>query len=143
VAILGTGGAARAVAVALESEGSLVTVYGRSQSKADAVARIVAGAGAMLPVTPGSWDLLVNTTPVGMFPNIEDTPFAGPFDGKVVYDLVYNPTETRLLKAAAAAGCDVIGGLDMLVAQAEDQSEWWLGRRPPANVLREAAIAAL
>jgi 3-dehydroquinate dehydratase / shikimate dehydrogenase len=142
-AILGTGGAARAVAVALESAGSAVRVYGRNQSKADVVARIVGGAGAVLPVTPGSWDLLVNTTPVGMFPNIEDTPFAGPFDGKVVYDLVYNPAETRLLKAAAAAGCEVIGGLDMLVAQAEDQSGWWLGRRPPAGLMREAALGGV
>ena len=53
------------------------------------------------------------------------------FDGRIVYDLVYNPMDTRLLKDAAAAGCETIGGLDMLVAQAEDQSEWWLGRRPP------------
>ncbi len=142
-AILGTGGAARAVAVALESAGSTVTVYGRSQSKADAVARIVGGAGAAFPVTPGSWDLLVNTTPVGMFPNIEDTPFAGSFDGKVVYDLVYNPATTQLLKAAATAGCEIIGGLDMLVAQAEDQSEWWLGRRPPIGLMREAALGAV
>jgi shikimate 5-dehydrogenase len=51
--------------------------------------------------------------------------------------------ETRLLKEAAAAGCDVVGGLDMLVAQAEDQSEWWLGRRPPAGLMRDAAIRAL
>ena len=68
-----------------------------------------------------------------MFPNVEDTPFDGPFDGRVVYDLVYNPAETRMLREAAAAGCETIGGLDMLVAQAEDQSEWWLGRRPPVR----------
>jgi 3-dehydroquinate dehydratase/shikimate dehydrogenase len=142
-AILGTGGAARAVAVALESAGSAVTVYGRSRSKADAVARIVGGAGALLPVIPDSWDLLVNTTPVGMYPNAGETPFQGPFDGRLVYDLVYNPADTRLLKDAAAAGCQTIGGLDMLVAQAEDQSEWWLGRRPPANLMREAALTSL
>jgi shikimate 5-dehydrogenase len=61
----------------------------------------------------------------------------------VVYDLVYNPMDTRLLKEAAAAGCDVIAGLDMLVAQAEDQSEWWLGRRPPAGLMRDAALRAV
>jgi 3-dehydroquinate dehydratase/shikimate dehydrogenase len=140
-AILGTGGAARAVAVALESKGCAVTVYGRSRSKADAVARIVGGCGATFPVRTGSWDLLVNATPLGMYPSVDATPFEGPFDGRVVYDLVYNPTSTRLLREARAAGCDIIGGLDMLVAQAEEQSEWWLGRRPPVNVMREAALS--
>lgn len=142
-AILGTGGAARAVAVALASAGSTVSVYGRNRSKAEAVARIVGGAGALFPVPEKSWDLLVNTTPVGMFPDVEGTPFEGPFDGRVVYDLVYNPEETRLMRDAASAGCATIGGLDMLVAQAEDQSEWWLGRRPPVNLMRQAAMAAL
>jgi 3-dehydroquinate dehydratase/shikimate dehydrogenase len=142
-AILGTGGAARAVAVALESAGSAVAVYGRSKSKADTVAHIVGGTGSALSVPPQSWDLLVNTTPVGMYPNVEGTPFEGPFDGRIVYDLVYNPGMTKLLRDAAAAGCETIGGLDMLVAQAEDQSEWWLGRRPPVGLMREAAERSL
>jgi shikimate 5-dehydrogenase len=60
-----------------------------------------------------------------------------------VYDLVYNPPLTRLLKDAAAAGCDTIGGLDMLVAQAEDQFDWWVGRRPGAGLMRQAAMARL
>jgi 3-dehydroquinate dehydratase/shikimate dehydrogenase len=142
-AILGTGGAARAVAVALGSAGSRVTVYGRNRGKARNVAALADGAFQAFPVAPGSWDLLINTTPVGMLPNIDETPFEGEFDGRFVYDLVYNPMETRLLKEAAAAGCEVIGGLDMLVAQAEDQSEWWLGRRPPAGLMREAALRTL
>ena len=142
-AILGTGGAARAVAVALGSAGSHVTVYGRNRGKAKDVAALAAGIWEAFPVVPQSWDLLVNTTPVGMFPDVDDTPFEGTFDGRVVYDLVYNPMETRLLKEAAAAGCDVIGGLDMLVAQAEDQSEWWIGSRPPAGLMRQAALRVL
>ena len=72
----------------------------------------------------------------GLFPS-------GAFDGRIAYDLVYNPLETQFLKDAAAAGCETIGGLDMLVAQAEDQSEWWTGRRPPAGLMREAAMAVL
>lgn len=143
VAILGAGGAARGVAVALASEGSVVTVYGRNREKAEAVARLAGGRGALLPVAPNSWDLLVNATPVGMYPRIDETPFEGPFDGRIVYDLIYNPQRTRLLKDAEAAGCDTIGGLDMLVAQAEDQSEWWLGRRPPVDLMRQAAQATL
>jgi 3-dehydroquinate dehydratase/shikimate dehydrogenase len=142
-AILGTGGAARAVAVALGSAGSAVTVYGRNRGRAKDVAELAGGTSLPLPVAPHSWDLLVNTTPVGMFPNTDETPFEGTFDGRVVYDLVYNPMETRLLKEAAGAGCEVIPGLDMLVAQAEDQSEWWTGKRPPAGLMRDAALRLL
>ena len=142
-ALLGTGGAARAVAVALGSAGSAVTVYGRNRGKAREVAALAGGATAPFPVAPGAWDLLVNTTPVGMYPHTDETPFEGPFDGRLVYDLVYNPMETRLLRDAAAAGCATIGGLDMLVAQAEEQSEWWTGRRPAAGLMREAALRSL
>jgi shikimate dehydrogenase len=142
-AILGTGGAARAVSVALASAGSIVTVYGRNRGRAKMVASIARGTAESFPVAPGSWDILVNTTPVGMFPNVDETPFEGPFDGRIVYDLVYNPMETRLLKEAAGAGCETVGGLDMLVAQAEDQSEWWLGRRPPAGLMKQAALGHL
>jgi shikimate 5-dehydrogenase len=60
-----------------------------------------------------------------------------------VYDLVYNPAETQLLRDARAAGCQTVGGLEMLVAQAELQFEWWTDRKPPDEVMRDAAIAAL
>ena len=142
-AVLGTGGAARGVAVALASRGSVVTVYGRNHAKADEVARLAGGRGASYPVAPKSWDLLVNATPLGTYPDIHNTPFDGAFDGALVYDLVYNPQRTRLLKEAETAGCQTIGGLDMLVAQAEDQSEWWIGRRPPTDLMRQAAQASL
>jgi shikimate 5-dehydrogenase len=90
-------------------------------SKADAVACCVGAASAVFPVPARSWDLLVNATPLGMSPKANDSPFDGPFDGRLVYDLVYNPAETVLLRHASAAGCETIGGLDMLVAQAEDR----------------------
>jgi 3-dehydroquinate dehydratase/shikimate dehydrogenase len=142
-AVLGTGGAARGVTTALLSVGAKVTVYGRSLEKAAAVASLVDGEAAVLPPPPGSWDLLVNTTPLGTHPKTAESAFEQPFDGSLVYDLVYNPMQTRLLREAAAAGCKTIGGLDMLVAQAEDQSEWWLGHRPPQGVMRKAALDAL
>ncbi len=59
-----------------------------------------------------------------------------------MYDLVYNPPVTRLLRDAAAAGCQTIGGLEMLVAQAQEQFQWWTDVRPPAGVMREAALEA-
>jgi 3-dehydroquinate dehydratase/shikimate dehydrogenase len=141
--ILGTGGAARAVAVALRSAGSSVTVCGRNSAKASEVAQLAGGIARPLPVAPRSWDLLVNATPVGTYPDVDKTPFESPFDGRVVYDLVYNPTVTRFLREAAAAGCETIGGLDMLIAQAEHQAEWWSGQRPPVGLMRQAALASL
>ena len=89
--------------------------------------------------------LLVNTTPIGTAPGVTQTPIpaASLCGGKTVYDLVYNPGRTRLLREAAAAGCETIGGLDMLVAQAVRQFEWWSKARPSAELFRTAALAAL
>jgi len=143
-AILGAGGSARAVAVALASSGAEVTVYARDLAKAEEVALLVGGAGAAWPPKPGSWDLLVNCTPIGMFPRVEQTPLpAAALTGRWVYDLVYNPPVTQLLHDAERAGCRTIGGLDMLVAQAHEQFHWWTGRRPAAGVMRSAALRRL
>ena len=139
-AVLGAGGVARGVAVALAGRGARVTVCARNLRKAAGVARIAGAAAAGLPPRRGSWDLLVNTTPVGTYPDAGATPLpGGPFDGRLVYDLVYNPRETRLLAEARAAGCETIGGLPMLVAQACRQFEWWTGSTAPADVFRQAA----
>jgi shikimate dehydrogenase len=79
-----------------------------------------------------------------MHPAVEVTPVpAELLTGAVVYDLVYNPLETRLLADARRAGCQPIGGLDMLVAQAQDQFHWWTGQRPADGVMRKAALARL
>jgi len=143
--VIGAGGAARAVAVALGSRGDMVTVCARRPERAAVVARLAGGTAGPLPPTPGSWDLLVNTTPTGTAPGVSATPVpaAALCGGKTVYDLVYNPRRTRLLREAAAAGCVTIGGLDMLVAQAVGQFEWWSGTRPSAELFRTAAVAAL
>jgi 3-dehydroquinate dehydratase/shikimate dehydrogenase len=143
--VLGAGGSARAVSVALRSQGAAVTVHARN---GEAAARVAGAAGAGVgtwPPTPGSWDLLINCTPLGMHPAVDTTPVpdASLRGGRLVYDLVYNPAQTRLLAAARAAGCETIGGLDMLVAQAVEQFTWWTGRRPAARVLRDAAETRL
>jgi 3-dehydroquinate dehydratase/shikimate dehydrogenase len=139
--VLGAGGVARAAAFALHGEGANVTICARRSEQAAAVARVTPGTrAAPLPPRPGSWDLLVNTTPLGTWPAVERSPLPdGPFDGRLVYDLVYNPLETRLMADAARAGCDTLGGLDMLVAQAVRQFAWWTGQRPSADLFRRAA----
>ncbi|MCY4633037.1 MAG: type I 3-dehydroquinate dehydratase [Acidobacteria bacterium] len=139
--VLGSGGVARAAAFALHGEGAEVTVCARRPERAAAVAAVAPGTrAAPLPPRPGSWDLLVNTTPLGTWPAAARSPLPdGPFDGRLVYDLVYNPPETRLMADAARAGCDTIGGLDMLVAQAVRQFAWWTGETPSADLFRRAA----
>jgi len=143
-AILGAGGAARAVAVALASSGCSVRIHARQRGRAEEVAALVSGTAGAWPPEANSWDLLVNCTPIGMYPRVDDTPLPSEMlTGRVVYDLVYNPPTTRLLREAAARGCHTIGGLDMLVGQAHEQFAWWTGAAPPAGVMRNAATRRL
>ncbi len=146
VVVLGAGGAARASAWALRSRGARVEISARRASAAQALAAEL-GVRAAGPRPDPGWDMLVNTTPVGMRPGVEESPLderdLRGAAGHVVYDLVYNPLDTRLLRLAAAAGAQVIGGLEMLVAQACRQFEWWTGRAAPAAVMEQAARAFL
>jgi shikimate 5-dehydrogenase len=66
----------------------------------------------------------------------------GPFGGALVYDVTYGVGESRLLREARAAGCRTLDGLPMLVAQAERQFEWWIGRPPQPGVMRHAIVDA-
>jgi 3-dehydroquinate dehydratase / shikimate dehydrogenase len=144
VAVLGAGGAARAVAVALASTGAAVTIHARDRQRAEDVARLGSAQAGEWPPSVRSWDLLVNCTPLGMYPRVNETPIpVTDLTGSTVYDLVYNPPVTRLLREAATAGCQTIGGLEMLVAQAHEQFHWWTDVRPAAGVMREAALRRL
>ncbi|MBP7776908.1 MAG: type I 3-dehydroquinate dehydratase [Acidobacteria bacterium] len=145
VAILGAGGAARAVAEALRGRAARVTLYARRLDAAVAVAAAAAAAADAWPPAADAWDMLVNTTPVGTAPDGARAPIvlAGPLAGRLVYDLVYNPPDTALLSRARALGAETIGGLPMLVAQAVAQFHWWTGTLPDADRMHEAALARL
>jgi 3-dehydroquinate dehydratase/shikimate dehydrogenase len=142
VTLLGAGGAARGVGLALTREGARVAVSARRDDRASEVAMAIGGAAVSWPPPRGSWDVLVNATPVGSR-QVPGSPFEGPFDGRLVYDLVYDPDPTLLMLDAARAGVAAIGGLSMLVAQAERQFEIWTGQRPPAGLFGEAAASAI
>lgn len=138
--VIGAGGAARGVAWGLVQQGAEVRVCARRLERAESVSRLVGAEAGEMPPAADSWDLLVNTTPVGTFPNCDESPLPNGVFGKgVVYDLIYNPPITRLLAQAAEAGCDTIGGLGMLVAQAREQFAWWTGVQPVEGVFEEAA----
>jgi 3-dehydroquinate dehydratase/shikimate dehydrogenase len=140
--LLGAGGSARGVGLALTRQGARVAIAARRREAAEQVAQAVGASVAAWPPEAGSWDLLVNATPLGSraMPGV---PFEGPFDGRLVYDLNYDPDPTELMQRARRAGMEVIGGLAMLVAQAERQFEFWTGRRPPAGLFAGAAARAV
>ena len=144
VSVLGAGGVARAVVVALTSTQAIVTVHARQGTRAQALAVSLGVDAGPWPPAAGSWDLLVNCTPLGSASAPDASPLpGGPFDGRLVYDLTYRAGgESPLVREAHCAGLRTLDGLPMLVAQAERQFEWWTGRRPASGVMRAAARAA-
>jgi shikimate dehydrogenase len=156
--VLGAGGAARALVYALSRTGCAVTIYNRTPDRAADLASYIQRTGIRVPVAPVLWgtalagleldafDLLVNTTPVGMWPHDDASPWPEslPLPPRwTVFDLVYNPEETRLLAQARAAGARVLGGLDMLVHQGALAFALWTGRSAPIDVMYAAAREAL
>jgi 3-dehydroquinate dehydratase/shikimate dehydrogenase len=141
--VLGAGGAARTAVWALKARGARVEVTARRNDRAEALAAGFQVDTCPWPPRPG-WDLLVNTTPVGTWPQTDESPLdRARLSGGCVYDLVYNPEETQLLRWAREAGIETIGGLEMLVGQACLQFEWWTGRLAPREVMLEGARAFL
>jgi len=143
VTVLGAGGAARAVAVALGAQGATVTVSARKSEPARGVASLAGGTAGAWPPPSGSWDVLVNATTSGSGGDGDDPMRGIPLDGEIVFDLVYAPAVTPLLERARKEGCLTIGGIEMLVAQAERQFELWTGERPPAGLFKEAATGTV
>lgn len=141
-AILGAGGAARAVAFALKREGADVRICARREQEAAATAAVVGVRAGSFPPAPGSWDVLVNATASGGQAGDRSSMEGVRLDGEIVFDLVYAPAETPLLAQAREAGCWTIGGIEMLIAQAERQFEMWTGAAPPSGLFRDAAEAA-
>jgi 3-dehydroquinate dehydratase / shikimate dehydrogenase len=143
VVIVGAGGAARAAAVALQRKGAKVTLVARRPERAASVARVLGCAHAGLDGLPRlTWQVLINATPVGSvaFPDQSPVPASLHRPGTVVLDMVYEPLETRFLRDAQEAGCTIIDGLEMLLAQAVAQFETWTGLEAPLDVMKSAAL---
>lgn len=139
VSVLGAGGSARAVVAGLRSRDAVITIHARRLEQAQDVSELGGTVGPWPPV-PGSWDLLVNTTPLGGAALRDVSPLpGGPFRGRLVYDLTYGPGTSALLREAAAAGCATLDGLPMLAAQAERQFRWWTDVQPEPGVMLAAA----
>ncbi|MEW6185128.1 MAG: shikimate dehydrogenase [Thermodesulfobacteriota bacterium] len=139
-AVLGAGGAARGVVFGLMEEGGLPQVINRTPEKAMALAQDFG-----CPFIP--WgdlnrveaEVLINTTPLGMTPNLEKSPWPKELLKKFkwVADIIYNPLQTRLLREAEAAGCRTVSGLGMFVHQGAEQLKIWTGQEPPRDLMGE------
>jgi 3-dehydroquinate dehydratase/shikimate dehydrogenase len=147
--VLGAGGVARAVGYGLKLRGADVVISGRTQERAEMLAHeLKARCVGWLMRHNIRADLVVNCTPVGMHPNVNETPYEGTHlkPECVVFDTVYNPEQTLLIKQARQAGCTAITGVDMFVGQAAVQFKLFTGQEAPLeamrNVVRKAISAA-
>ncbi len=160
VVVLGAGGAARAVVFRLAREGARITLANRTPERAERLAQAVAEAGlpagtvqtvamddskGLADAIAGA-DLLVHTTRVGMVPETDalpPVPLEAFHPNLLVYDLVYNPVETRLLQQARFRGCRVLNGVQMLVYQGAAAFQRWTGHWPPTDVMERAVLQGL
>ncbi|MFN8421034.1 MAG: shikimate dehydrogenase [Anaerolineae bacterium] len=156
VILLGAGGAARAISVGLLQAGAEVVIVNRSVDRAAELVALLTHNLHGAKVQAVSFDqlarvsegaaLIVNATPLGMWPHVdasswaEDVPFPA---GAVVYDTVYRPARTKLLRDADAAGLRAIGGIGMLVRQGAAAFELWTNHGAPVDVMMAACLKAL
>ncbi len=139
VLIAGYGGAARAAGVALADLGAKITITGRNMKRAQALAQLVKAETVTLDQAQKQhYDALLNATPVGMSPKTEECLFKGRIPAGIVFDMVYEPHQTLLLKRAQEQGCAVIYGAEMLLEQAACQFEIWTGESAPRSVMQSA-----
>ena len=147
VLIIGAGGTAKAVGYGVSDQGGKLTVtYNRNKEKGIQLAKEL-GAKVVSVQNAGEEevDILINCSPVGMSPNVEETPISSEYlrKGMIVFDSVYNPPETRLIREAKAAGCVTISGVELFVNQAIEQFEMWTKKNAPANSMREVVVRTI
>jgi 3-dehydroquinate dehydratase / shikimate dehydrogenase len=146
IGVIGAGGTGRTAVAALAHYGATVVVYNRTREKADALAAEFNGrdgrvvAASIDKLCDSCCHVFINTTSVGMHPNVSESPLGDrppKFTAEtVVFDTVYNPMKTKLLRQAEAAGAKTIGGVEMFVRQAAAQFRAWTGLEAPSDVMR-------
>lgn len=138
--VLGAGGAARAVVFGLLKKKAKVTIYNRTNQKAIGLAKEFNCQATKLvnKLEIGDFDVIVNTTSVGMKPHEFETSIPTEFISKkqIVFDIVYVPFETKLLKEAKKRGAKIIRGIEMLLHQGTAQFELYTGNKAPEEVMR-------
>ncbi|MFQ5673640.1 MAG: shikimate dehydrogenase [Nitrospinales bacterium] len=145
--IIGSGGTAKAIGYGIVQRGGRLTVtYHKNRERGERLAReLNAEAADIRNLGDRNIDILINCSPVGMSPDVDQTPFPARLlkSGMVVFDSVYNPMETRLLREARAAGCTTISGVELFVNQAAEQFEMWTGQKAPTDAMRRVIAEKL
>jgi 3-dehydroquinate dehydratase/shikimate dehydrogenase len=146
VAVIGAGGTGRTAVAALAHYGATVVVYNRTKERADELAAEFDGksgkvvSARMEKLCDSCCHVFINTTSVGMYPKVDESPLGervpGFTDETVVFDTIYNPMKTKLLGQAEAAGAKTISGVEMFVRQAAGQFAAWTGKEAPSDVMR-------
>ncbi|MCK5542424.1 MAG: shikimate dehydrogenase [Desulfobacterales bacterium] len=141
VGIIGAGGAARALAYGIKKNGGKLTIINRSQKNGEHLSSLFnCNFINFNKIETNSFDIIINTTPLGMTPDIKNTPFKKEYLKKnmIVMDIVYNPLETQLIKDAKNAGCKTIDGLSMFINQGVKQFELWTGIKSTKKFMSES-----
>lgn len=139
--IIGAGGAARAIGFMLKEQDVAVSIVNRSRKRGEALARSLGCPFVPLDEIRGAkGSILVQTTPVGMYPHIDQCPVPKSIlkEGMVVMDIIYNPLETKLIRMSGALGCTTINGLHMFIHQGMEQFRLWTGLSAPLNRIQRA-----
>jgi 3-dehydroquinate dehydratase/shikimate dehydrogenase len=144
VLVAGNGGAARGAAFALANAGAKIAITGRNMDRVRALAT-ACGAEAFSREQAESrkFDVLIHATPVGMSPRVNEWFFHDKIPAALVFDMVYNPLETLLLRKARDRGLEIVEGLEMFLEQAARQFETWTSESAPRAVMQRAALEAL
>ena len=144
ILVVGNGGAARGAAFALSDAGAKVSIVGRNPDRVRALAK-ASGAEPLLrdQLSSHHFDALVHCTPIGMHPHTQECFFSGKIPAEVVFDMVYNPMETVLVRRAKEQGRVVVPGIQMFLEQAAHQFQIWTGEQAPRPVMEKAALEAL
>ncbi|HLJ50921.1 MAG TPA: shikimate dehydrogenase [Bryobacteraceae bacterium] len=144
ILLAGNGGAARSAAFALLESGAKVSIVGRNPDRVRAFAKMCGGEPLLREQAESRhFDAFLHATPLGMYPRIGECFFPDCIPADVVFDMVYNPMDTVLLKRAAEQGKVIIRGLEMFIEQAVKQFEIWTGEQAPRSAMEKAAMEAL
>ncbi len=146
VLVLGAGGVARAIAHALHREGAMVTIANRTTDRAASLANEIGCRYVEWTARhAGTYDTVINCTSVGMHPNVDESPLHPSFlkPGLLVFDTVYTPEQTLLVKEARERGANVITGVELFIYQAALQFEHFTGHRAPLELFRKVIRRAL
>lgn len=156
VVLIGAGGAAKAISYSLASATNKITIINRSEDRAKKLVSELKNKidinvenkkydEIILKEEISNADILINATPIGMFPMIDISPVSKKILHKdlFVFDLIYNPLETQLIKDSKEIGCQTLSGLDMLVNQGALAFEWWTKKKPNLELMKLKIIEYL